>query len=179
MSSSLTEVLAHGLESARATLQEAETTHADALSRVEAIQARLTATQGQRETITQARLNGKAKPEDAAEFAALGADMDALAQMLTKARAEAESASPDLARAALANAEAAWQRHQHEETIRAVHERVTALEHRFTACLSELAQLVVAAGGASLRDHWTPSAELETIMRHSRPETIAGLRRAA
>lgn len=179
MSSSQTEVFAHHLESARQALQEAEAVHAQATANAEALRARLDATQAKRQAITQSRLSGQAKPEDAAEFAALGADADALSVMLEKAESEAEALAPDQARAALANAEAAWQRHQANEVVAAVRERAQVLEARLIQALGDLAKLAIDGGHQNFRDVWSPSEDLQTIMRHSRPETIASVRRAA
>jgi chromosome segregation ATPase len=178
-SSDLTEILAHNLEAARLALREAETAHTEATARAEALANRLAETRAKREAITERRLNGAATTEDAHEFGALTADIDALAVMLTKAQTEADATQPDTARAALANAEHAWQQHQKLETIRAVTDRAKAIERRLVEILGELATLSIESGGQNFRDVWSPSEDLETIMRHSRPETIAGLRRAA
>ena len=178
-SSDLTEILAHNLEAARLALREAETAHDQATARAEALANRLAEARAKREAITERRLNGAATTEDAHEFGALGADMEALALMVTKSQAETDATQPDAARAALANAEAAWHRHQKQETIRALFDRAKQIEARLVECLGELAILSIESGGQNFRDVWAPSEDLQTIMRHSRPETIAGLRRAA
>lgn len=180
MTSSLTELLAHDLEAARLAASEAAANYQEALSRAEKIQARLAEAAAKRQSITEKRLRGESTPEEANEFAALGADIDALSVMLTKAQAEADSALPEQAQSRLHTAEAAWTRHQQQEVIQAVHDRAIALENRFIDCLQELASLIAQAGGQNLRDHWTPSEALEVIMRHSRPQTVANaVRRAA
>jgi hypothetical protein len=171
--------LAHDLESKRLALAEAESLYTEAVARVKSIGARIAEVQEKREAITARRLDGKSTAEDAAQWAMLTGDEEALSIMLAKAEDEAGALLPNQARANLANAEAEWQRHQKQETIRAVCDRAKVIEGRLVEILGELAILSIESGAQNFRDYWSPSDGLQTIMLHSRPETSAGLRRAA
>lgn len=179
MTSSITEMLAMAVEEARQQAGEAQTAYAEAQAKADAIASRIHEASTKQAAITSRRLAGTATPDEAAEHHALSHDLQELQRMHAQASRDAELASPDEAVARLARAEHEWRAHQERETIRLVHERCVELESRFTSCLAELAALVAAAGGQNLRDHWTPSPALETAMLHSRPQTIASVRRAA
>ena len=179
MSSSISEMLATMLEESRQAAAEAQAAHSQAVAKAQALAARIAEAREKQAAITSRRLAGTASPDEAAEHHALQGDIEELGRLHAHAEREAQFAAPDEALARLARAENDWKAHQERAVIEALHDRAVSLERSFTACLAELAGLIVAAGGQNLREYWQPSPDLEAIMLHSRPATIAGLRRAA
>lgn len=173
------QTIAANLERARLELAEAEKTHADAIARVDAIQARIETIVVRQAEITAKRLDGTATAEETAELVALDHDEIALGQILQKAQTDAEGLVPDAARNKLASAEAAWRTHEGEVRVSALLARARVIEANLTACLGELADAARIAGHAHFREVWAPSPELETCFMHSRLETVSAIRRAA
>jgi hypothetical protein len=132
-----------------------------------------------RAEIVRRRLAGEATEAETNEAVMLGQDLDALAALLAKAKAEAAALVPDAQQNTLSMAEAAWLRHQREVQLAALVQRVKAHEAAFTGCLAEAAALCVEAGQHDFRAVWQPSPALTMVMRHSRPATLATLRSAS
>lgn len=179
MTPALKETLAQNAERAALELAEAEKTHKDAVDRAESIKARIEAVRSRKGEITGKRLDGSSTDVETAELAALILDEEALAIILAKAQSDAAALTPDAARNRLATAEAEWEKHTAEVRLDAVRERAKQLEAVLVDALAELAFQAKAAGAAHFREVWTPSPELETVMGHSRLETVSSIRRAS
>jgi hypothetical protein len=172
-------LIAANLERAKLELAESEALHAAAVAKVAALQGRIEAAVIRQSEITLKRLDGAVTEAENVELAALDHDLEALESMHSEAVVAADRLKPDSARNRVAAASDAWERHQAQQTTSALLERAKELEARLVDCLAELAQRASVAGHGHFREVWEPSAGLQTLMLHTRFETIAGLRRAA
>jgi hypothetical protein len=175
----LEEQFAVNLEHAKLELAESEAVYAEAVARADTIQGRIEAAVVRQSEITLKRLDGTASEAETAELAALDHDLAALEEMHAEALAGAGRVKPDAARNKVAAAADQWERHTAQRSTSALLGRAKELEARLVDCLAELAQRASAAGHGTFREVWEPSAGLQTLMQHTRFETIAGLRRAA
>jgi len=117
---------------------EANAAHANDAAEVDRLAARVEQCQARKSAITARRLAGQSTPEEAAEFAALGGDLDVLADLLGQARASANASRPDAARAALARAEAELQQAREQAAFDAVVERAREIERVYIAALDKV-----------------------------------------
>lgn len=173
--------IAQSVEAARLELVSAEKAHSAAQERVTAIEKRIADAQHRQQEITARRLAGEATEADTAELNALGYDLEALAVISQKAGSDADATRSTLetARNRLTQAQAVWDRHRAEVKIDALRGRAAHLEGLLVDCLAELATTAQGAGVGHFREVWQPSPGLETVVSHSRLETIRSLRRAA
>jgi chromosome segregation ATPase len=143
----------------------AEAEHAEAMSKVRKIAERIEDCQQRQRAITQQRLEGEAHPGTAAEFAALGADIETLSIMLSAAQQAADAVRPDEARRQLMFAQ---QQHA-RDLVRAEFDALTAvaakLDGALCRCVAELHRRGKQMGHVQLSQSWRPSSALDRCMR--------------
>ena len=114
---------AHEVARLRIALQVAQQRHQTVQAAVAKIEARIDDCRARQAAITQARLEGAAAPESAAEFAGLATDLESLTRLWKDARTAAARLDPDAERQALSRAEDAWRQQQITLRYQAVAER--------------------------------------------------------
>ena len=174
----LSETLAKSLENARLGLVQAQKAHADAVGRVEALQARIEAVVVRSAEITARRLSGESTAEEAIELHALDHDQAALEEVLSEAQAAVKSLQGPLdeARSRLSSIEAEWARHESEVLLGGLREKAVALENLLTDCLGEMAGVALAAGHGVMPSIWVPSDRLKDFVTRSDLAVLAGRR---
>lgn len=154
------------LAQARADLAAAEAAHIDALAKVGQIEQRITDCQHRRQQITTTRLEGEASPAEAAEFHALGGDLETLQAMLTRARQEADALRPDAARNQLALAQQQADRELAQAEMNALSQKAAQLDAALCRCIG----LIYAIGKqrfghVAVSQSWRPSSDLDRCLR--------------
>lgn len=146
---------------------EAQASHLAAAEKAGAIQSRIAAAQLRQSEITTARINGTSSPAEAAEFAALGGDVEALQKMLTAAQAASASLLADH-HAAADNLRIVEQQHAIEQTratFDALKSRAEMLEAAFCGCVAELHGHGQKLGNVSLVMSFRPTQRLANIVQ--------------
>jgi chromosome segregation ATPase len=150
---------------AQRNLATANECHAQALAKVDSIRQRITDAEHRQREITARRLEGESSPQEASEFAALGADVETLRAMLNAAEAAARAAEPTLARHNLANAEAELARAVAEAEFDALAERARQIEDALIAVVVDLDAAGRRIGHRTLQDSWRPTAALAAAIK--------------
>lgn len=158
------------LAEARRRLTEAECRYQEATERATKIRQRIADCEQRQRDISAQRLEGEAGPETAAEYAALGGDIETLRGMLAEAEASARNLEPVGARNQLALAE----RNAERELAHAEFEALTAtsakLEAALLDCIRRLHEIGKARlGHVGLSQSWRSTEELRRVMHYGVP----------
>lgn len=121
---------------ARQQLDEANAAHAEAAAEVNRLKGRIEQCQAHQSEITRKRLDGEIDPSEAAEFAALGGDINVLLELLADANLKATATNPVEARNRLARAEDELRRHVAEAEFQAVVQHAREVEMAYITCLN-------------------------------------------
>lgn len=152
---------------ARRTLDNATAEHQAIAEKALAIRGRITASTLRQSEITTNRINGASTPAEAAEYAALAGDVEALKAMLEAAEADtnAKLAAFHSAKEALAIVEGAHATEQTRLTFNALKARAEMLEAAFCGCVAELHGHGQKLGNVSLVMSYRPSQRLANIVQ--------------
>ena len=134
-------MIEHMIEAAAAAqveLDEAQAVHAKDCAEVARLAGRIEQCQARQAEITAKRLLGKSTPEEAAEFAALGGDIDVLAGLLADAKASAAASRPDRLRSALAHAQSALVQAQAQAEFALLVEHAREVERAYVDALDRV-----------------------------------------
>lgn len=169
------EQTAQALAVARAQLIEAEAHQSAATQRVSAITTKIQEATNAQGHITRRRVSGEHTAKDAAEFAALSADLELLRGMLAEAKAAIKESSTTAQLAIVAEAE-----QQHERAIRlgefeALQAKATEIDALLCRCVGELHALGCSVfSHISLSMNWRPSDALKSAITDGRAPSIGG-----
>ena len=165
--STLDESIAQDVALARLKLEAAAVEHQQAMSDARTLQQRISNLEARRAEITDSRLAGKGTTNEANEFVALGADLDALRQMHTEAAAKAQALDPKVQREDLRLAEQHWQRHVTEQKYEALAAKTRACEETFLKLLELTYEAGKPLGKRTLGDAFQFSTGLSTAVRYN------------
>lgn len=152
---------------ARRILDNATAEHQAANEKAQAIRERIAASTLRQSAITAARINGTSSPAEAAEYAALAGDVEALQKMLTVAQAASASLLADQ-NAAADKLRLIEQQHQLAQTqlaFDALKTRAEKLEAAFCDCVAQLHGQGQKLGNVSLVMSYRPTQRLANIVR--------------
>jgi hypothetical protein len=150
---------------AQAELERANEVHAVAAAEVRALQARIDEAEARRTSITANRLAGKSNQGDAAEFVALGADLEVLHRMFNDADSFADSLAPVEQRAALSQANEALRGAEAEAVFAGLTARVAAIESTLIGAVRALSDAGKVLGHFHLSVSYRSSDELRRLIQ--------------
>jgi hypothetical protein len=122
----------------RLAFDEANAAHVAALDKVAGLDGRIARCEARQGAITARRLDDKATPGEAAEYAALNGDLAVLRKLRAEAQAVADVADPAEQRRALAIAENALATHQGEAELDVVVQHARRVEAAYIAALARV-----------------------------------------
>lgn len=160
---------AENLAEARRNFAAADAVHQAHLAKVRSIQDRIQVAKAKQSAITNRRVAGTDSPDDAAEFAALGADLELLKEMLTEAQAAASAKAPDHERNLLSQAETLHQREQDAVNYEALLQSCQKLDQALCDCIAQTAAFGRKIGHVSLSQSWRPSDTLHRAISYGVP----------
>ena len=151
---------------ARAELSRAMDTHHAAQAEVQALQARINDAEARRSAITASRLAGASDPREAAEFVALGADIDVLRGMLADAERIANQLVPTEHSMAVACAEETLRRAEAEAVFAVLTARVRDIEGVLLNSVRALRDAGVQLGHHHLSVSYRAGDDLRRLLMH-------------
>lgn len=158
---------AEALSGARLKLAEAKTRHDAAQADAVAIAQRITDLTQRQQAITQSRIAGTAKPEDAAEFVAINGDLDVLREMNSEAKAAAAKLEPVLERQQVAQAEQDLRQYVNEASYEALQDRTREIEALFLKSLAATYAAGKAMGKRTVGDAYSFAPALRSCITHN------------
>ena len=160
---------AENLAEARRNFAEADSAYQALKAKARSIEDRIAVARAKQAEITNKRVNGTATDADTAEFAALGADLELLKEMLTEAQAAASAKAPDHERNLLSQAETLHQREQDAVNYEALLQSCQKLDQALCDCIAQTAAFGKRLGHASLSQSWRPSDTLHRAISYGVP----------
>ncbi|WP_155636993.1 hypothetical protein [Burkholderia multivorans] len=157
---------AHQVAAARAELARATAAHHAAQAEVQALQSRINDAEARRSAITAKRLAGTSDAREAAEFVALGADIDVLRGMLADAERAANQLVPTEQSTAVARAEEALRRAEAEAEFSALTGRVREIEGVLLDAVRALRDAGTQLGHHHLSVSYRAGDDLRRLLTH-------------
>lgn len=143
--------------------QRHETAHADA----DVISKRITASELRRDAMTASRLHGTVTSGEAAEYVALGGDLDVLRTMYAQAKAAAVKLDPVFQRQQVDQADKDLREHIAVATFQALTERTREAERSLLTSLHATYAVGRGLGKRTVGDAFTFSAALRSAIVHN------------
>jgi hypothetical protein len=162
----LSSVFADAVTRAQLRVEELAERHADAIEKLETVRSRIAEIENERARVMSNRKPGE--PVDdatAGRFHMLGLDLDALRPLLVTASNEESAVNADLAgaRAQLAAAQQAWDRHQRETLLSNLKARAGQVERLLFDILGDVQAVGAQLGKPSLTSVYQVSNDLRNL----------------
>ena len=155
----------------RLKLAEAKQRHEAAQAEADALSKQITTSEQRREAITAARLRGAATTDEAAEYVALGGDLEVLREMHAEAVAAAAKLAPTLETQQVAQAEKDLRQHVNEASYEALVNRTREIEALLIKSLAATFTAGKALGKRTVGDSFSFMPALRSaIVRNHLPE---------
>ncbi len=151
----------------RLKLAEAAQRHETALADADVIRNRISSSEQRREAITAARLSGSANAEDAAEFVALGGDIEVLREMHAEAKAAALKLDPVTERQQVTQAEKDLREHVNTVSYEVLVNRTREIEALLLKSLSATFTAGKAVGKRTVGDAFSFAPALRSVITHN------------